>query len=1221
MNTLTLFIASALTIHPVTTRYTADPAGVVDGDNFYIFAGHDEATNRGYRMFDYSVLRSKDGEHWEDLGTVLNLRAVFPWARADMAWASQAIKRGDKWYWYIATQRGDRAQRKGDAIAVAVADRPEGPWKDAIGGPLVEGRGYIDPSVFIDDDGSAWLFWGNCGGNPGCWYAELNADMISLKSEVKPVPGLMDPKAFGEPLVKRLGAGVRKNGEKNTNFEEAPWIYKVGDTYYLEYAAGGVPEHWAYSTAKSIHGPWTYQGRVLDEDKRSETRHGGSVYFKGRWYLITHDGALKNSSGGRRSVAVIPQALTPTVWSDIPDVAPLRVGDTYYMTSTTMHFNPGIPVMESKDLVHWKIISYCYDTIEDAPKYALDGGDDYGFGTWASSIRYHDGWFYVSSFNNQAKHTYIFRSKSPKGPWEKHIIPELVYDHSLWFEGDKAYFFRSKRPGVGLREIAPDFNSVLPGEETVCKNAVDVFGGKGLAEGTQVFKRGEYYYIVNICWPRGSCRSVVVHRSKNFKGPYDEGKVVFQHEGIAQGSFIDRPDGSWVAVLFADRGGVGRCPFIMEVEWQDDWPMVQERKVSNCEFSNCESAEMSVVADDDFEGKELKLEWQWNHNPDNANWALKDGKLAIITSRIDDNLLKVKNQLTQRTIGPECAASIVVDGSKMKVGDRAGIALFQQRWGAIALERTEKGFEVVNLPQARERTAIVGDKVYLKANCDFRPYPFPRYEKIPAHIDQGWFEYSLDGKTWTQLGGKMPMPYTIPHFTGYRFSLFNWATKEAGGIAAFDDYRVKPSIGSAANFHTFAPQPPMGWNSWDSYGPLADENDIKRNADAMAEKLLKFGYEYCVLDIRWYVQNEVGANYNQKDPIYTLDEYGRYLPDPQRFPSSTEGRGLKPLADYVHSKGLKFGIHIMRGVPKEAVSRKLPVKGAPGITCDMIVDDDKTECEWLRDNCTVRLNREGGQAYYDSIIELYASWGVDFIKCDDLSAPTYHEEEVTMLRRAIDRCGRAMVLSTSPGETPLKAAGHLRENANMWRMVNDVWDKWKCITHLLPITADWLKEPAIAGSWADCDMLPFGTLSVKGHGKTRPCRLTADEQRTMMTLWCIARSPLIFGGDVPSLDEATLKLLTNCEVLAVDQTASNARLLEKNGDIWVFTSDAPDGGKFLAVINAGDADNEYSVDLKVFGSNEWHKRDIWEQRDEGVIKDTLTGSLKHRASALYHLFR
>ena len=375
-----------------------------------------------------------------------------------------------------------------------------------------------------------------------------------------------------------------------------------------------------------------------------------------------------------------------------------------------------------------------------------------------------------------------------------------------------------------------------------------------------------------------------------------------------------------------------------------------------------------------------------------------------------------------------------------------------------------------------------------------------------------------------------------------------------------------------ADFHEWAATPPMGWNSWDCYGSSVNEEQVKANADFQAEHLLKFGYDYCVVDIRWTIQNEDFHGYNQKDPVYTLDAWGRYIPAPNRFPSSAGGKGFKPLADYVHAKGLKFGIHIMRGVPKEAVAKKLPVKGAQGVTCDMITNG-KVECFWLKDNCTVEKGRPGAQEYYDSIFALYAEWGVDFVKVDDLSAPFYHRDEVEMIRKAIDKCGRPMVFSTSPGETPLDAAGHLQDHANMWRMVNDVWDSWGHIAHLVPIACDWLKRPATPGCWPDCDMIPLGKLGVAGHywseegGTGRASALTPDEQRTLMNFFAICRSPLFIGADLPQLDDATFALLTDSLILAAHRDGRNPKPLFCDAEKCAIVSENAKGGRFLALFN------------------------------------------------------
>jgi len=394
-----------------------------------------------------------------------------------------------------------------------------------------------------------------------------------------------------------------------------------------------------------------------------------------------------------------------------------------------------------------------------------------------------------------------------------------------------------------------------------------------------------------------------------------------------------------------------------------------------------------------------------------------------------------------------------------------------------------------------------------------------------------------------------------------------------------------PLVAAAQDFRSWSATPPMGWNSWDCYGPTVTEAEVKANADYMAEHLAAYGWEYVVVDIRWFVANDKAGGYNQTDPVYVLDEYGRYLPAENRFPSAAGGAGFKPLADYVHGKGLKFGIHIMRGIPRQAVVRHTPVKGAPGITADQIFSPGEP-CQWLRDNYTVDMTRPGAQAYYDSLLELYASWGVDFIKCDDLSAPIYHAAEIEALRKAIDACGRPVVLSTSPGKTPVEVAEHVSAHANMWRMVDDVWDQWWYIPHLVEVAEGWY--PWIGnGTWPDCDMIPLGRISIRGErGEERQSRLTKEEQYTLMTLFTIFRSPLMFGGDLPSLDPFTLKLLTNPEVLRMHRESGRVRqrFHRADGLVVIDSDNMRTGEHYLAVLNLGEEPVKVSLrELQVKG--------------------------------------
>ena len=371
----------------------------------------------------------------------------------------------------------------------------------------------------------------------------------------------------------------------------------------------------------------------------------------------------------------------------------------------------------------------------------------------------------------------------------------------------------------------------------------------------------------------------------------------------------------------------------------------------------------------------------------------------------------------------------------------------------------------------------------------------------------------------------------------------------------------------ADDFHAFAPTPPMGWNSWDCYGPSVTEKQIYDNAIYMRDHLLEHGWNYVICDIRWYT-NDTGFWYNQTNPVYSYDEYGRYTPNLSRFPSAKNGVGMKAIADSLHAMGLKFGIHIMRGVPKIAVQKKLPIEGS-SYTCDQIYNKDSL-CTWLSDNYTVDCTKPGAQAYYNSILNLYASWGVDFLKVDDLSRP-YHEGEIGLLRHAIDQCGRDIVLSMSPGATPLNMARHCQEHANMWRMMDDLWDNWSDILKEFELCGNW-NSHRIEGAYPDCDILPLGRIRITDTA--RDSKLTDDEQQTVMTLWSIFKSPLFFGGDLTYNTDKTLRLLTNDEVIDVNQHSVNNRELSNDGQAIVWATDAPSGGdKYAALFNIGTGDN------------------------------------------------
>jgi alpha-galactosidase len=373
-----------------------------------------------------------------------------------------------------------------------------------------------------------------------------------------------------------------------------------------------------------------------------------------------------------------------------------------------------------------------------------------------------------------------------------------------------------------------------------------------------------------------------------------------------------------------------------------------------------------------------------------------------------------------------------------------------------------------------------------------------------------------------------------------------------------------PVLAAAPAFHQWAQRPPMGWNSWDNFATAITEAQTKAQADYMAANLKKFGWEYIVVDIQWYEPGAKSHDY-RSDAVLVMDDYGRLQPAANRFPSSKEGAGFKALSDYVHGLGLKFGIHLMRGIPRQAVDKNLPVKGTTYRAQD--IANKASICPWNPDMYGVDMSKAGAQDYYDSVFDLIAAWGVDYVKVDDIARPYHeHEKEIEAIRRAIDRTGRPIVLSLSPGETALDAADHVTQHANLWRISDDFWDRWLAVRDQFARLRNWNphRQP---GAWPDADMLPFGVLEL---GK-RTTRLTPDEQHTVMTLWSIARSPLMHGGDMTKTDSFTLSLLTNADVIAVNQNSTNNRPLFDHDELIAWTADVPGSSdKYLAVFNARD---------------------------------------------------
>ncbi|KEO73778.1 glycoside hydrolase family 43 protein [Anditalea andensis] len=506
------------------------------------------------------------------------------------------------------------------------------------------------------------------------------------------------------------------------------------------------------------------------------------------------NGAATLSSYGQK-------AINPIIHADVPDISMIRVDDTYYMSSTTMHMNPGVPIMKSKDLVNWEIVSYASTSLGSTDDLKLENGKDmYGKGSWASSLRYHEGIFYVSTFSGNTGKTYIYSTENiEEGPWKTIEFKPSMHDHTLFFEEGKAYLIWGAGT-IKIVELKSDLSGIIPdSEQVLIENANDPIQEEIMlpAEGSQMFKVKDKYYLFNIAWPRGGMRTVIIHRADSLKGPY-KGKIALQDKGVAQGGLIDTPEGDWYAFLFRDNGAVGRIPYLVPITWKAGWPEIGVEGVVPMELDNLpinKGLVPGIVASDNFKRKKgeraLPLVWQWNHNPVDKLWSIngKKGYLSMKTDRIDKDLLAARNTLTQRTIGPESMGTIKIDVSDMKEGDLAGLTLLQKDYGFIGVQ-VQKGQKKLVMKKATEEKEkeiasieFSGESVLLRAVCDFKDAK-----------DEATFFYSTNGKQWKQLGDVLQMKYTLPHFMGYRFGLFYFATEEPGGQVKFDHYEIDDQI-------------------------------------------------------------------------------------------------------------------------------------------------------------------------------------------------------------------------------------------------------------------------------------------------------------------------------------------------------------------------------------------------------------------------------------------
>ncbi len=483
-------------------------------------------------------------------------------------------------------------------------------------------------------------------------------------------------------------------------------------------------------------------------------------------------------------------------------------------------------------------------------------------------------------------------------------------------------------------------------------------------------------------------------------------------------------------------------------------------------------------------------------------------------------------------------------------------------------------------------------------------------------------------------------------------------TPEAAGPAQ-TPAGLLAGVGVAPAYWSFAPKPPMGWNSYDAFGASVTEAEMLANAAWMRDHLLSHGYKYVVVDYRW------SDPFNEKHKMdgvpgnpLAMDANGRLLPAPNRFPSAADGRGFKSMADKIHAMGLLFGIHVMRGIPRLAVQANCPIEGSGFHAADAA--DTKSKCPWCPDMFGVKGDSPAGQAYYDSILRLYASWGVDFVKIDDLSSNPYHLAEIAALRQAVDKCGRSIVFSTSPGETPIKHAAHIATHANMWRISGDFWDNWKSLDHAFVLAARW-QGVAGPGHWPDLDMIPIGRIGIRSVGHDRATKFTKDEQRTLMSLWCLAPSPLMLGNSLTDTDADTLALIANDEAIAIDQdfpatparrvwppaaasplainsaAASLAQLSAQistattspaaqmpasipPGGIEVWIRDLHDGSKAVGFFNRGKEAATATFKFSDAGlAGPFTARDVWGHKDLGSFDSEIAEQLPSHGAVLLTL--
>jgi len=488
------------------------------------------------------------------------------------------------------------------------------------------------------------------------------------------------------------------------------------------------------------------------------------------------------------------QVMNPVLWSDVPDPDVICVGEDYYMVSTTCHMSPGAPIMRSRDMKHWEIISYVFDRLNESPANNLEGGNIYSRGQWAASLRHHDGLFYV--FFGTGVHSYVYTAKNPAGPWTmKTKLERYYHDASLLFDDDGSkWLVHCDRGVIYVKQFTDDMQTFTDGDQ----NGQRIIGLDDgcLHEGVHAYKINGRYYMTTIWWPGGGIRTELCFRSDRLTGPYERKTILsddagYRGWGVAQGGIWQTPGGDWYGLLFQDHGGVGRIPYLLPCRWVDGWPMLGDAEGHTPRLFTLpgvkeqkDDERYKLLRSDDFNDKKLGLTWQWNHNPDDKLWTLTERKgwLRLKTGWVVRNLFEARNTLTQRTVGPVCCGTVRMDVSHMAYGDCAGLASFCSEPGTIQVEQKGGRYELVMTDRSEEKARVPlvcpGGIVYLRLFCDFTN-------------DYALFSYSTDGVHFTQLGDRFHMIFSMAHFTGNKFALFNYATYQAGGWVDVDWFECR----------------------------------------------------------------------------------------------------------------------------------------------------------------------------------------------------------------------------------------------------------------------------------------------------------------------------------------------------------------------------------------------------------------------------------------------